>query len=417
MFNDLKERILADEELSAVEFIEVLAGAFPLLLDLEKTDQDEQWHAEGDVLIHTDMVLAEVYEIMDTEDFSYDDKVILIFSALFHDIAKPLTTKRIERDGRECLICPNHEELGRSYLSLRLLDAGFPALIAKQIADLVGYHQMPKRLLIRDAGYSAFAQLSRQVDLRLLYYLELADMRGRICQDRETQIEWIELFKEEVIRHDLWSNKPYISWLDKIVEAFPQERSSFHEHALAKIMKDFETGLIHSLEEGLARAHAMKGGYAQLIMPCGLSGSGKSTWIQSFADDYEIISLDEIRRELTGKESDQKLNAQVVQIAKERLKVALAKKQKIIYDATNLRKDLRQKLLSLAENYGAYTEIVFFAKPFTSAKKANRFRARQVDNKVMAYQLDRLQVPELQEAHRLLYIDNKNEVFYDSLDL
>src|SRR5690606_39420573 len=32
-------------------------------------------------------------------------------------------------------------------------------------------------------------------DLRYLYYLELADMQGRVCVDKERQIEIVELFK------------------------------------------------------------------------------------------------------------------------------------------------------------------------------------------------------------------------------
>ena len=417
MFDELKKRILENEELSVQDFSDVLAVDFPWLLDLKKTEQDEQWHAEGNVHIHTDMVLTELYKLIEAETLTADEVLALVLSALLHDIAKPRTTKVIERNGRSCLICPNHEEQGRNYVLLRLLDIGAPAPMAKTVADLVGYHQMPKRLLMRDMGLAGFALLQRQVDLKLLYYLELADMRGRECVDRDEQVEWMEFFKEEVIRLNLWQGKPYTSWVNKLDEEFSTEGEDFCRVALAKVIRDFEVGKIHSVEEGIARTYSLKQGYPELILLCGLSGSGKSTWVKSLVDDYEIISLDEIREELTGKESNQKKNAQVVQLAKERLKVALAKKRKVVYDATNLRKDLRQKLLQLAENYGAYTEIIFFAKPLKQSKKSNRSRERQVGDGILTHQLDRLQLPEVQESHRLRYVDKNNEVIYDSLDL
>ena len=42
------------------ECIYYLGDAFPLLYEFKTTEQDSQWHAEGDVHIHTGMVLNEL---------------------------------------------------------------------------------------------------------------------------------------------------------------------------------------------------------------------------------------------------------------------------------------------------------------------------------------------------------------------
>lgn len=50
------------------ECIEYLGDAFPLLHQFADTEQDSIWHAEGDVAIHTDMVLSQLYEILVNDD-------------------------------------------------------------------------------------------------------------------------------------------------------------------------------------------------------------------------------------------------------------------------------------------------------------------------------------------------------------
>lgn len=56
--------------------------------------QDAQWHSEGDVWTHTQMVLGQLTELPEWLSLSKHCKTLLTFTALFHDIAKPLTTDR-----------------------------------------------------------------------------------------------------------------------------------------------------------------------------------------------------------------------------------------------------------------------------------------------------------------------------------
>src|SRR5690348_14488357 len=73
---------------------------------LRQTPQDPEWHAEGDVLTHTEMVLHECAGIFSDPT----DKELLYLSALFHDIAKPETTRYDEEIKHT--IAPGHERIG-----------------------------------------------------------------------------------------------------------------------------------------------------------------------------------------------------------------------------------------------------------------------------------------------------------------
>jgi predicted kinase len=86
---------------------------------------------------------------------------------------------------------------------------------------------------------------------------------------------------------------------------------------------------------------------AQLILPIGISGSGKSTWINSLdKDKYTIISPDMIRKELTGDVSDNSRNLEIFKIVDDRILEALKKGDKVILDATNLNTTFRRLMIT-----------------------------------------------------------------------
>jgi len=85
----------------------------------------------------------------------------------------------------------------------------------------------------------------------------------------------------------------------------------------------------------------------ELVLPIGIPGSGKSTWIKEFnkGNKYKIVSPDEIRREMADDISDQSMNAQVFQMAEEATKRFLEGGDSVIYDATNVDTEKRRSLI------------------------------------------------------------------------
>jgi predicted kinase len=81
----------------------------------------------------------------------------------------------------------------------------------------------------------------------------------------------------------------------------------------------------------------------ELIFTVGLPGSGKTSWIKS-QKGFEVVSLDEIRRQL-GNISDVSRDVEVVRIGKSRLKSLLEQGKNVIFDATNIKSQYRKDIL------------------------------------------------------------------------
>ena len=121
--------------------------------------------------------------------------------------------------------------------------------------------------------------------------------------------------------------------------------------------------------------------------------------------DHTVVSLDALRDELAGKRADQSINGQVLQAAKERLRVVLRRGGKVVWDATNTRRGLRRVPLGLGLDYGALTTLVVFQPPVSTVFARNPARTYSVPPQVIAQQVENAEFPYLPEAHRTLTLD------------
>ena len=69
-----------------------LRDRFSWVKDMEGVPQDVRYHAEGDVAIHTKMVVEELCKMSDYQLLDEQSKEILWAAALMHDIEKRSTT-------------------------------------------------------------------------------------------------------------------------------------------------------------------------------------------------------------------------------------------------------------------------------------------------------------------------------------
>src|SRR5262245_43500638 len=72
----------------------------PWVAEMSACRQDTQWHAEGDVWVHTHMVIGEVERLPDWPALDRASQLKLLFTALFHDAGKPATTVTDPQTGR-----------------------------------------------------------------------------------------------------------------------------------------------------------------------------------------------------------------------------------------------------------------------------------------------------------------------------
>lgn len=372
-------------------FANILADKFPLLSKFKETPQDSIWHSEGDVEIHTDMVLKEIYKIINNEasHLSISDKKVLVLSALFHDICKPITTKEKEIGGKVRIISPKHEKMGMDYLFYKLHSLELTKKEILKIVNLVGYHQLPKLLVVKNMDKVDYLSLAQKVNLELIYFLELADMRGRECNDKKEQIEYLELFR-------LFS-KDYGVW-----DSFSNPINDENFYVRVRGLKDYLDKKISVPEEASAKFFQNKNEYSHCYILCGLSGVGKSYYAKNI--DGILISLDNIREEFGGLKS-RKYEGQVRQEAKLRLKTALAKKENIIFDATNIREDFRKQIADTVSNYGGLSEVVCFGDSVENIiSKDLKRKERFVGKEIIINQEKKFQFPKIGSYDLVSYI-------------
>jgi tRNA nucleotidyltransferase (CCA-adding enzyme) len=157
--------------------LRVAEKLFPELTALVGVPQDEEWHPEGSVDIHTLMVVDEARKLID--DLPYAKQVTVMLGALCHDFGKPATTKFFDGRWRSYA----HDEAGveptisfLDKLGIYTLD-GFD--VRQQVIQLVRYHLTPGMFYKNPPGDGAFRRLARKVEPDLLYRVAKADSLGR----------------------------------------------------------------------------------------------------------------------------------------------------------------------------------------------------------------------------------------------
>lgn len=156
-----------------------LEQLFPEINALIDVPQNREWHPEGDVFVHTLLVVDRAHELI--EDLPYAKQVTTMLAALAHDFGKPATTEFIEgrvrsRGHEEAGVAPTETFLDR--LNLHTLD-GYD--VRGQVLALVREHLKPGEFYKkREAvGDGAFRRLARKCELDLLYRVAKADSLGR----------------------------------------------------------------------------------------------------------------------------------------------------------------------------------------------------------------------------------------------
>ncbi len=169
---------------------EMLPAVAPELIPLIGTQQDPEWHPEGDVWIHTLMAVDQAVPLLDDLDTPHALAVML--GTLCHDLGKPATTQML--DGR--LRSYGHEEAGLAPTNA-LLDRwnvhrlhGYD--VRGQVLGLVGNHLKPGQLYDdRDrVGDGAIRRLARKCEPALLYRVARADCLGRTGEFPPLAMEW-----------------------------------------------------------------------------------------------------------------------------------------------------------------------------------------------------------------------------------
>ncbi|HRH44380.1 MAG TPA: HD domain-containing protein, partial [Pyrinomonadaceae bacterium] len=135
---------------------------FPELKSLVGVPQEFEWHPEGDVDVHTILVVDEARKLID--DLPYSKQVTVMLGALCHDFGKPSTTQFFDGRWRS----HGHDEAGIEPTISFLDKLGIYTLdgydVREQIIQLVRYHLTPGMFFKNKPGAGAFRRLARKVE-------------------------------------------------------------------------------------------------------------------------------------------------------------------------------------------------------------------------------------------------------------
>ncbi len=168
----------------------VVDRLFPELAALLGCEQEPDWHPEGDVWVHTLMVIDECRRRID--DLPRHAQLALMLGAVCHDFGKPATTAFV--DGR--IRSYNHEDAGVAPALVFLDRLNVHSIdgvdVRHQIVGLVAHHLKPGMWHKARApvGDGAFRRLAQKVDLELLARLATADCVGRTGEFDCSAMEW-----------------------------------------------------------------------------------------------------------------------------------------------------------------------------------------------------------------------------------
>ena len=168
----------------------VVDQLFPEMKALAGCEQEPEWHPEGDVWVHTLMVIDEARQRID--DLDRADQLIVMLGAVAHDFGKPATTAVIEGRIRSL----NHEEEGVAPATAFLDRLNIHSIDGKdvrgQVLGLVAHHLKPGMLfkVRHELTDGAFRRLSQKANLELLARLAKSDCLGRTGEFDCSAMDW-----------------------------------------------------------------------------------------------------------------------------------------------------------------------------------------------------------------------------------
>ena len=343
----------------------------PFIREMRGCPQHPVRHAEGDVWTHVHMVCEAMVAIPAWRELPEDERELLFTTALLHDVSKPACT-RTESNGE--ITSRGHSWKGAIRSRQILWRRGVPFLLREQVCAMVRHHLVPF-YLVEHANHKRLAiEVSQTARCDHLSIMAEADARGRTCPDPDRLLDHISFFRltcEEtgVLR-----------------EPFP----FLNEHARFLYFRDANRQPDSPAHEEFR---------ANVVLLSGLPGSGKDHWLTMTMPGEPVISLDALRHELGVSPSDPQ--GEVLNKAREMARVHLRAGESFVWNATNLSRQIRNECIRLFADYNAHIRIVYVEAPVNKLFAQNRMRKRKVPEAVIERLLDRWEVPDTTEAHRV----------------
>lgn len=364
--------------------IKTLVELIPELKLLEATPQEPEYHGEGNVFIHTNMVLEAMINGPDYNRATEDERFVLFYAALLHDIAKPSTTVIDEVTGK--IGQPGHSRRGAIDARIMLWRAGVPFGLREEICRIITVHQLPFFALAGDKRSGKTAEflihkLSCEQSLWMLCAMATADMEGRVYHDKQGVLADIELFRM-LADEEGCLNGP---------KQFPDAYTKLCYFRGASISPDY------------ALFRERKG--SDVVVLSGMPASGKDHFCKTQYPDIPVVSIDDAREELGLRYG--KNNGMAAHLAFDKAKDLLRQGKPFVWNTTLLSSQMRTKTLDLLHDYHADVNLVYLEQTEKVIYQRNSKRDTSLKNEGIRDMLNKWEVPLPTEAAKVDYRINE----------
>lgn len=345
------------------------ALTYPWLGPMKDCPQSPRYHAEGNVWIHTRMVCEALAALPRFRALPPDDRAILWAAALLHDVAKPACT-RPGPDGH--LTSAGHARQGAVMARRILWELDAPLAGREAVCGLVRHHMVPFWVLKKTDPRRLLLEVSQTARCDLLSILAEADARGRIADDQAELVEDAILFEDFAREHGCLG-QPFRFPSDHTRYLYFRSQTRSPEHA------------------------AYEDTRCRVVVMSGLPGAGKDTYVREHLSDLPVVSLDQLREELGVRPTEDQ--AGVANRARDLAREHLRARRDFVWNATNLSRDHRERVLGLLGDYHARIRIVYCEASHEELMRRNDEREFPIP--ALERLLHKWELPDLTECHEL----------------
>ena len=182
VFEEFSKLLLkADKPSMGLEFLRDCGWIvhFPELKNLDGCPQNPVWHPEGDVWVHTMMVVDNAAQLR--KQVPEEWRLAYMFGALLHDIGKPDTTVLPECTAH------GHDRVGAE-MSIGFMNRMTDdKRLTERVEQIVRYHMRPGQLFRSKARSPAWRRLHNKLRLDILGWMFKADSAGRTGRSIEDE--------------------------------------------------------------------------------------------------------------------------------------------------------------------------------------------------------------------------------------
>lgn len=355
------------------------------LSQMEGVRQNPAYHGEGDVLTHTRLVCEALAGLEEFRGLEERRRQAVFLAALLHDAGK-ISRTRLEGGS---WTAPYHAAAGAGMArELLWLDGGWCGrtdwqTLRETVCTLIRCHSLPPHAVYEKDGprrlfkAAANGELLPEFSIELLCLLAKADILGRVCGDQAELLDAVELCRAMAEEQGCLTGP----------RVFPSRQSAF----------SYFSGRLDTPDCPL-----YDDAWGEVILMCGLPGTGKDTWIARNCPELPVVSLDAIRAELNiPPVGPQK---RVVETARRRARALLRARRPFVWNATSVTADLRRGLTELFTDYRASVRVVYLETEWEEELRRNAGRDAAVPEPAIRRMLAKLTPPERFEAHRVEWL-------------